>query len=336
MEGHWGWVAQAAHVLPLTHRWLAGWRHLSPLAHHLLPEGRFYSEVWAEPVQSLWKLVLLERQSGPWSSLAWPWQEIRKILASPWYSLRPESGCERLRNVRWRLLPRQDGQCIWILKDSRNAPLYTRVRQPSGLPHRRWWRSARSPLCYNSSRDCFNPTVHLLRAISLDIESPRRRHNFKQVVPHHYVTLLALLDFVNFFKWYYPQRLLFQFRLEVAYCVFIQLKISSLPVFHHGSLFHTIPSFDDCTVCRWLRSKVRKMALWPFQIVSVDTLTTFVYFFFLCWSDDGYATNNISSVRHLLLATVTLATQVIRGRLWVWLLWYCNFYSFVQDIYPLH
>lgn len=119
-EGEW---RRQPTCSPLTHRWLAGWRHLSPLAHHLLPEGRFYSEVWAEHVQSLWKLVLLERQSGPWSSLAWPWQEIRKILASPWYSLRPESGCERLRNVRWRrLLPRQDGQCIWILKDSWNAP----------------------------------------------------------------------------------------------------------------------------------------------------------------------------------------------------------------------
>jgi hypothetical protein len=32
--------------------------------------------------------------------------------------------------------------------------------------YRRGW-PARSPLCYDGARDCFNPTVHLFRAISL-------------------------------------------------------------------------------------------------------------------------------------------------------------------------
>lgn len=162
--------------------------------------------------------------------------------------------------MRWWRLRWQDGKHVWILKDRGDAPLYTRVRQPSGLPHRRCG-SAGPPLGYNGARDCFNPTVHLFRAISLDIESSRCCYNFKEVVPHHYVTLLTFLDFMNLFKWYYAKRFLFQFRFEVAYCVFIQLKISSLPVFHHCSLFYTISSFDNCTILRWFRSKVRKMAL---------------------------------------------------------------------------
>lgn len=40
------------------------------------------------------------------------------------------------------------------------------AESPQGETYRRCW-SARSPLCYNGARDCFNPTVHFFRAISL-------------------------------------------------------------------------------------------------------------------------------------------------------------------------
>ena len=119
-EGWWGGSGSTS--FHLTRHWLEGLRHPSPRGHNLVPEGHFYFEVLAELVRSLWKLVLLERQSGPWSSLAWPWQEIHKILASPWESLRPESCCERLRNAGW--LPRhgQRGERVWARKDCWNAP----------------------------------------------------------------------------------------------------------------------------------------------------------------------------------------------------------------------
>ena len=85
-------------------------------------------------------------------------------------------------------------------------------------------------------------------AISLHIESSRGCYNFKEVVSHHYVTWFMFLDFMNLFKLFYMERFLFQLRSKVTCCVFIQLKISSLPVFHHCSLFYTISSFDNCTI----------------------------------------------------------------------------------------
>ena len=144
--------------------------------------------------------------------------------------------------------------------------------------------SARSLLYYDGTWGCSNPTVHFFRAISLHIESSKGCYNFKELVSRHYVTRFMFLDFMNLFKWYYMERFLFQFRSKVICCVFIQLKMSSLPVFHHCSLFYTISSFDNCTVWRWFRSEVRKMALWPLQIISVNSFTTFIYFFFLEWS----------------------------------------------------
>ena len=44
-----------------THHWLEGPCPPSPQGHKLVPEDDFYFEVLAERVQSLWKLVLLEK-----------------------------------------------------------------------------------------------------------------------------------------------------------------------------------------------------------------------------------------------------------------------------------
>ena len=85
-------------------------------------------------------------------------------------------------------------------------------------------------------------------AISLHIESSRQCYSLKEGVSHHHVTLLTFLDLMKLFKWLYTERFLFQFRSEVGYYVSIQLKISSLSVFLHCSLFDTITSFDHCTV----------------------------------------------------------------------------------------
>lgn len=49
----------------LTRRSQGGWRHLSPPDPDPRPEGRRHTVLSAEVVQSLGKLVLLERQSGP-------------------------------------------------------------------------------------------------------------------------------------------------------------------------------------------------------------------------------------------------------------------------------
>lgn len=83
--------------------------------------------------------------------------------------------------------------------------------------------------------------------ISLHIESSRRCYSLKEGVSHHHVTLLTFLDLMKLFKWLYAERFLFQVRFEVGYCVSIQLKIPSLSVFHHCSLFDTITSFDHYT-----------------------------------------------------------------------------------------
>lgn len=115
----------------------------------------------------------------------------------------------------------------------------------------------------------------------------------------HFVTFL---DLMKLFNWLYPGRFLFQFRSEVGYCVSIQPKISSLSVFHHCSLFNIRTSFDHCTVWRQFGSKVRKMALWPHHLISVNSFTTSIYFFLLSWGNSGHTTNSVSSVRHLLLS----------------------------------
>lgn len=50
---------------------------------------------------------------------------------------------------------------------------------------------------------------------------------------------------------------------------------------YHCSLFYTVAGFDNSVIWGMLGSKIRKVTLWPFQIVPIASFTALTDFFFL-------------------------------------------------------